>query len=243
MLLDRARALDKLYRLATQTACRRARQPTTTRVPRPSERYPTRRPSLRGVEACYRGDSVRVFRLDAAAVTNRLRAAARRLLDERSEVLEVWLFGSLARRQAVPGSDADLMVIVRDEAPPFMERLVPIARYFGDAGTGCDVLVYTASEVADLMTRRSSLVQTVLAEGMCLAARAEAPLARERAAREGSPAVPTAEPGEPPPPGVGIFSASSADRDPPGGPQCCPADSCRRSSASSVSSDTSSHST
>lgn len=126
------------------------------------------RSSLPSVVECHRGRSVRVFRLDRDAVVSRLRALAERLLAAESSVVEVRLFGSLARGDAHPGSDADLFVVVRDGAGPFLERIPGIARYFTGAGVGCDVIVYTESERAALAGR---FAHAVLDEGSVLAVR------------------------------------------------------------------------
>src|SRR5512139_770419 len=116
------------------TGSRAVRRPISTPVRRPNARLAMRRRSLQSVEECYRGRSVRVFRLDRAGTVDRLRARAHRLLEERADVLEVRLFGSLARGDAHPGSDADLLIVVRDGAPPFLERIAGLARYFGGVG-------------------------------------------------------------------------------------------------------------
>jgi predicted nucleotidyltransferase len=125
---------------------------------------------LIGVEECYRGKSVRVFRRDQAATIAALRAAAQRLVAERDEVSEVWLFGSLAERHAGPASDADLLIVVNVDERPFVDRGQRLAPYFQGAGIGCDLFVYTAAEVASLRNE-SSIVRTALQRGSRLAAR------------------------------------------------------------------------
>lgn len=123
---------------------------------------------MRSVVECYRGRDVRVFRLDRNAVVARLRARAERLLAEEPNVVEVSLFGSLARGDAHPGSDADLLVVVRDGAGPFRDRIPAIARHFTGVGVGCDVLVYTEGERSRLAGR---FARVILDEGILLAAR------------------------------------------------------------------------
>lgn len=129
------------------------------------------RSSLRSVEECYRGRDVRVFRLDAAGVLRRLRARAREVLDRRPDVLEVRLFGSLARGQAHPGSDADLFVVLRDGAPPFLERQPALAREFGGLGIGCDIVAFTESEARALRAEGRRFARAVYDEGLLLAGR------------------------------------------------------------------------
>jgi predicted nucleotidyltransferase len=121
------------------------------------------------VETCYRGRSVRVFRLDAAGIVTRLRERARALVACNSRVVEVRLFGSLARGEAHPGSDADLFIVLRDGAPPFLDRIADLARHFTGVGIGCDVIAYTESERAALAVRDDAFAHAVLHDGIVLA--------------------------------------------------------------------------
>lgn len=130
---------------------------------------------MQSVDECYRGRDVRVFRLDRAGTFARLRARARALVDANPAVLEVRLFGSLARGDAHPGSDADLFIVVRDGAGPFLERIPALASYFSGIGIGCDVIVYTESERARLAACDSRFAHAVLDAGssVTLASRGE----------------------------------------------------------------------
>jgi predicted nucleotidyltransferase len=126
---------------------------------------------LRAVDECYRGRSVRVFRLDREGVIASLRERAAAVLAARSDVLEVRLFGSLARGNAVPGSDADLFVLLKNEAPPFLDRLPPLLREFSGLGIGCEIVAYTESEHAEAHARGDAFVKAVDEEGTVLARR------------------------------------------------------------------------
>jgi predicted nucleotidyltransferase len=126
---------------------------------------------LRSVEECYRGRNVRVFRLDRAGVLARLREGACRVLERRPDIVEVRLFGSFARGEARPGSDADLFVILRDGAGPFLDRLPGLAREFDGAGVGCDVVAFTESETRASRARGDAFTRAVVDEGCVLATR------------------------------------------------------------------------
>ena len=128
---------------------------------------------MQSVETCYRGSNVRVFRLDREGVLARLRERARTLLERDPAVLEVRLFGSLARGEGRPGSDADLFIVVRDGAQPFLERIPNLARHFSGIGIGCDVIAYTQSEYAALTARRDAFARAVIEEGRTLARRTD----------------------------------------------------------------------
>ena len=126
---------------------------------------------MRSVEECYRGRNVRVFRLDRAGVLARLQERAREVLARRPGVVEVRLFGSLARGEARPGSDADLFVVVRDGAGPLLGRLSDLAREFEGVGVGCDVIAYTESEARAARARGDAFARAVYEEGVALATR------------------------------------------------------------------------
>ena len=128
---------------------------------------------MKSVEECYRGRNVRIFRLDLAGVLARLRERARDVLDRCPDVVEVRLFGSLARGDGHPGSDADLFIILHDGAGPFLERLAPLVRMFGGVGVGCDVIAFTESEARASRTRGDGFSRAVFDEGLVLATRQE----------------------------------------------------------------------
>jgi uncharacterized protein len=110
--------------------------------------------------------SVRIFWLDKPKILDCLRLAAAGMAELRPEVQEVWLFGSLARGDATPGSDADVLVIIDNSAKPFYERAPDYP--FDRCGIGADVLVYTSEELDQLRVRSARFYATFLDERMAL---------------------------------------------------------------------------
>ena len=92
--------------------------------------------------------TVKVFWLDRSLLKSRIMQAARSLSREHEEVVQVVLFGSVASGRAVPSSDADILVVVRDSDTPFLDRASLFRGYFSDIGVGVDLFVYTQQEVA-----------------------------------------------------------------------------------------------
>ena len=80
----------------------------------------------------------------------------------------VYLFGSVARGEAGPDSDYDLLLVVSDEAPP--ERRGSDLAYRALRGTGLavDVVVWTRSRFERRQHVATSLPATVLREGRLL---------------------------------------------------------------------------
>ena len=80
----------------------------------------------------------------------------------------VYLFGSVARGEAGPDSDYDIMLIVPDDAPP--ERLRSRLAYqaLWGTGTAADVLVWPRSSFERRARVAASLPATISREGVLL---------------------------------------------------------------------------
>jgi predicted nucleotidyltransferase len=113
---------------------------------------------------------VRITYLDGKAAIERLRELARALLESRSDVEAVYLFGSLARGQHVPGSDADLLIVLREDPRRFVDRVPEFLRAFLDAPLAVDVFPYTVEELADKQREGNLFVRQALAEAILLGA-------------------------------------------------------------------------
>jgi predicted nucleotidyltransferase len=84
--------------------------------------------------------------LDRERVLADLRRAVTALVARRAGVREVWLFGSLARGNATPRSDADLLIVVDEDARRPMDRIPEFLLLLEGFGRPTDVLVLTAVE-------------------------------------------------------------------------------------------------
>ncbi len=80
----------------------------------------------------------------------------------------IYLFGSVARGEAGPDSDYDLLVVVADDAPPGLRRSRLAYEALCGTGTAADVLVCTRSYFEARRHLRASLPGTVLREGRLL---------------------------------------------------------------------------
>jgi predicted nucleotidyltransferase len=110
--------------------------------------------------------SASVYWLNLDQIRRDLKKAVERLAHKHTEIEEVWLFGSLARGDAVPGSDADLLVLLRDSRSSFLDRM---AQYQPDfCGVGVDVFAYTQAEVAGMRAEGNSFLERAQAEGVRL---------------------------------------------------------------------------
>jgi predicted nucleotidyltransferase len=81
-------------------------------------------------------------------------------------VAAVYLFGSFARGKAVPGSDVDLLVVLRDDPRPPRERIVD---YLPERfPIGVDFVPWTEAELDERLARGDRMAHTILAEGEAL---------------------------------------------------------------------------
>ncbi len=129
----------------------------TTREKKPSAPSPIQHKS---------SDSVKVFWLNQNELRDHLKYRAEQLAERFSEIDQVWLFGSLARGDATPGSDADLLLLLNESNVPFLDRSV---RYQPDfCGVGVDVFAYTREEWSEMEEMKNAFLNEIRAQGICL---------------------------------------------------------------------------
>jgi len=91
--------------------------------------------------------SVKIISLDVDIVRARLIRAAQALMAHEKDVQSVWLFGSLRRGQALPGSDADVLIVLYASDRPFHSRIDRFRSEFSNIGVPVDVLPVTIAEL------------------------------------------------------------------------------------------------
>ena len=109
---------------------------------------------------------VSTFRTPAA--TDPALAEVVRRLVEAYQPEHIYLFGSVARGDAGPHSDYDLLIVVQDDAPSERQRSRLAYEVLRGTGTAADVLVCTRSYFERRVSLKASLPGTVLREGRAL---------------------------------------------------------------------------
>jgi predicted nucleotidyltransferase len=106
-------------------------------------------------------NSVKIFWLDQ----ERLRAELYRIAQEvgrgDKNVMKILLFGSLAENRAVPGSDADILIILKRTTEPFFKRIEAWAAKFS-VDFPIELFPYTEEEL------HTPLVQEAMKQGITL---------------------------------------------------------------------------
>jgi predicted nucleotidyltransferase len=103
---------------------------------------------------------------DKAAVLRALDDYVRALAERQPEVEEVILFGSVAAGTPVPGSDVDLLIILRRSDASFLDR---IPQFLPSAfPAGVDVFPYTREELDRMRDEGNRFVLDALRSGRTL---------------------------------------------------------------------------
>lgn len=112
-------------------------------------------------------DSVQITFLDRHGVLRGRREMVLGFPRTHPELESVVLFGSLARGEAVPGSDADMLLILANCDIQWMERLVryalsPVVRVVGE------VFPYARAEVTRMDSEGNWFIRNALREGIVM---------------------------------------------------------------------------
>ena len=105
--------------------------------------------------------SVTVFWLDRDEVRSQLRTCAKALVAARPDVVGVYLFGSLAQGRAVPGSDADVLVLLARSETRWLDRPLAFSPHFDGCGVGVELFCYTEDEAGRVPLARRALERGV----------------------------------------------------------------------------------
>lgn len=109
--------------------------------------------------------SVRIFWLDREEARRRIGKAAQELVDSRPDVLACYLFGSLAEGRAVPGSDADVLVVLDRSDRRWMDRPLEYDGPFRGIGMPVELFCYTVDELGRVPLASRALEHGVLVAG------------------------------------------------------------------------------
>ncbi len=105
--------------------------------------------------------SVKVRFLDASKIIKELEKVSKEIHKQNSNIRGIYLFGSLAMGTYVQGSDADTLIILKDDKRRFIDRIPEFLRYFLDAPIATDIFPYTEKEIEERFSARNSFITTL----------------------------------------------------------------------------------
>jgi len=112
---------------------------------------------------------VKVRFLHREEILTRVVSLAQKLLTSKADVLEVNLFGSLAKGNHAPGSDADIFILLKADSRRFLDRIPEFLDHFSKIGLPVEVFPYTQEEIAKMQDR--GFIKRMLKEKVVLASR------------------------------------------------------------------------
>lgn len=113
-------------------------------------------------------DSVKIISLNRNELLPRLRVMAQRICAARPEVMEVRLFGSVARGDQVGVSDVDVLILLREPLPGDpLEQIRGFYPYF-DLPLGVDILVSTREQLTQRLQSGDAFARKMWQESLVL---------------------------------------------------------------------------
>ena len=113
--------------------------------------------------------SVKIKYLDKPAIMEALERLVAELPQKHPEIEKIRLFGSLARDEAVPGSDVDILIVLADSNLSFKDR---IGKYVPSSfPVGIDIFPYTQSEIDTMLSQGNYFLKSAERDSILLFAR------------------------------------------------------------------------
>jgi len=108
--------------------------------------------------------SAGVIFLDKGKICEQLTAAADRMRKS-PNMLDVRLFGSLAEDRFVPGSDADILIVLKRDSRRMIDRIPEFLDFFGNEDIPVDVFPYTEKELEKMQADGNRFIRKAVEKG------------------------------------------------------------------------------
>lgn len=107
---------------------------------------------------------VKIRYFDKGRIWEALKRLSEQLSKKNPEIEKILVFGSFVRGQCGPGSDVDLLIILKSSDKPFLER---ITRYLPSKfPVGVDVFPYTREEIKKMLKENNFFLKKAMKEGI-----------------------------------------------------------------------------
>lgn len=87
---------------------------------------------------------------------------------EYPDIVKVLLFGSFSKKNFLPESDIDILLIVEKTAIPFLERKECFKGFFKGIPFDVNILVYTMSEINVMRENGNLFIRDIIKEAIDL---------------------------------------------------------------------------
>lgn len=107
--------------------------------------------------------SVRILSVDYKGLLFSLREASSKIKRDHPQVENIFLFGSFSRGDYTPGSDVDILIVVKEAKRPFLQRGEQFSAYF-NVPFDVNILVYTPRELEKMRGEENLFLANILPE-------------------------------------------------------------------------------
>jgi predicted nucleotidyltransferase len=113
-------------------------------------------------------DIVKIKSLNRDKILRKLKHIAEGIIEKDPKVIELSLFGSLAQGNYTGGSDADILIILKEDSRRFIDRIPKYLAHFLYADIPVDVFPYTEEEIKQLGKEKNSFIKRIMDEKIIL---------------------------------------------------------------------------
>lgn len=113
-------------------------------------------------------NSAKIIYLNRDEVINELKRIAIKIrLDEKDNLIDIILFGSIAKGTHIGTSDIDIIIILKECNLNLFYRIRKFLKYF-DINIGVDLLVYTEKEFEKMKDEKNPLILEIISSGISI---------------------------------------------------------------------------
>jgi len=110
--------------------------------------------------------SAKIISLNKEIALKEIKKVAEKIKEEEKEnILDIIIFGSIAKNNYTGTSDVDIAIILKESELSFIERIVKYRKYF-DLDIGVDLFVYTFSEFEKMKRENNFFVKEIIDYGI-----------------------------------------------------------------------------
>lgn len=108
--------------------------------------------------------------IDSNKIIASLKKISRMLIRQDGRIAKIYLFGSFAAAKAGVHSDADILVVLKEDKRRMFDRIPEFILRFSPAPVPVDILVYTRHELQKMTEEGNPFIRRIMDEGMLIAA-------------------------------------------------------------------------
>ena len=109
-------------------------------------------------------NSVKVKYLQGSNILAEIHEAAK-VLKKDPNIVKIYLFGSFVREDFVPGSDADICIVMKEDHRRIIDRIPQYLNYFSNVSVPVDIFPYTIEEFDNMKRSHNNFAQEIITTG------------------------------------------------------------------------------